>query len=131
MEIWLDPARRGSDWHRFVVNIRQARRDENNREGVAWNPAWEARVREEQNFFRYEIRIPWETFGLSGPPPEGTEWGINLVRNDIEPVRDPLALPPGRRQGRDRPDVFTWAKVDGDLERSGLYPIMRFTRREP
>lgn len=127
-EIYLDPYRRGRDYYHFAVNPRNVVLDESSHSGLSYNPTWRRTVRfgraGQYETWDVEIRIPWEALDLAGPPKEGEEWGMQLVRRDYSPVREA-----GSRRGKAAaavPEVSQWMPTYGDNTRPGLYGVLRF-----
>ncbi|MBI3922822.1 MAG: hypothetical protein HY318_15485 [Armatimonadetes bacterium] len=57
----------------------------------AWNPTWEYKARATEFGWEGEMGVAWKDFGFDAPPPPGTIWGVDFIRNEKTPV-DRLAV---------------------------------------
>jgi hypothetical protein len=53
---------------------------------AAWSGDWEYAARETEFGWEGELSVPFSDFGLEGPPPSGTIWGADFIRNERTPV---------------------------------------------
>lgn len=125
IEIYLDPGRDGRDYYRFAINTRNVVLDESSTAGLSYNPTWRHTVRfgrtaGDIETWDAEVRIPWQALELAGPPPAGTEWGLQLVRRDLSAKR-------GEKPDKNaHAEVSSWVQTGGDNSLPGLYGILRF-----
>lgn len=131
LEIFIDPGRTGRDYYQFALNVRNVPYDASSKDGVAYNPRWQrsvkfGRMMEKFQTWDAEIRIPWEAVGLAGPPAEGSEWGIDIIRNDYSALRT-AARKGGKQKDAVKPETVQWAPTFGSNQRSGLYGTIVFS----
>lgn len=127
IEIWLDPARRGREYYHFAINPRNVIYDESSRDGQSYDPQWQHVIRfgraGGKETWNAEIRIPWEAFGMAGPPQSGEIWGMQIVRRDHSAARDAAKT---RSKETPPPEITQWVQTYGSNARSGLYGALRF-----
>jgi hypothetical protein len=106
VEVFLDPGATGREFLEFAINTAGTVLEASSGQGLAFAPAWQAGVEQRDAYYSAEILIPWQAAGLSGPPPAGAEWGLNLTRNDYT---------------GETPQVYQAAPTYGSNARSGCY----------
>ena len=84
IEIFIDPSNNGRDYYQFAVNTQGVMLDRSNATGLAWNPRWEAVVKNYPTYYTVEAFIPYQALGLYSVPNNGVKWGFNICRNDYQ-----------------------------------------------
>ena len=84
IEIFIDPANNGRDYYQFAVNTQGVMLDRSNAAGLAWNPRWEAVVKNYSSYYTVEVFIPYQALGMYSVPNNGVKWGFNICRNDYQ-----------------------------------------------
>lgn len=84
VEFFLAPRHQAREYYQFAVNIKNVTLDRSSMHGLAWNPSWESAVVRSKDYYTVEVFIPWQALGLTGAPVPGSQWGLNISRNDYQ-----------------------------------------------
>lgn len=79
LEFFVEPLKGLGDYLHFVVSASGMRYDGRNAD-KAWNGEWTAATKRTATGWTVEVRIPWATLGLTGPPKAGEGLGFNVCR---------------------------------------------------
>ena len=95
VEVFIDPKNNGRDYYQFAVNTQGVVLDRSSAAGLAWNPHWEAVVKNYETYYTVEMFIPYQALGVYSVPNNGAKWGLNICRNDYQNSavrKDPFAV---------------------------------------
>ena len=119
IEVFITPHRTQGTYYQIAVNCMGVLRDTRGAAG-AWQSGARAATRRGQDAWTLELAIPYDHLGIDLDV--GTEWGINLVRNDRvrgETVTWSLG-------GFHNPSRFGRVRLEPDLERFYRASLSRF-----
>lgn len=79
VEFFVEPVKGLGEYLHFVVSAGGICYDGRNSD-KAWNGAWTTALKRTPEGWTVEVRIPWATLGLAGPPKPGESLGFNVGR---------------------------------------------------